>query len=160
MKRRVEFLNLTGERIPKARAVALCQKLFARLGRNRVVTKTRARGADQADLRLVVVGRAHSRRLNSKYRRKDRPTDVLSFGSSGPGEGLGELVLCGPVIRRQAAQHGLSFHEEMDYLIIHGFLHLLGYDHERSRREEKTMMALQDRLFDELSPKTQRKKKP
>jgi ssRNA-specific RNase YbeY (16S rRNA maturation enzyme) len=60
------------------------------------------------------------------------------------------------VIARQAREHGLLVREELGYMIIHGFLHLLGYDHERSKVEEKRMFLIQDRLFDHLLSRTLR----
>jgi probable rRNA maturation factor len=66
------------------------------------------------------------------------------------GEGLGDLVFCVPILKRQALEHGISFHDELVYLVIHGFLHLLGYDHETSLADEKHMMKLQDDLFERI----------
>jgi len=98
---------------------------------------------------IVFVGPKEQRRLNQRYRGRDYATDVLSFESGDP-EALGELVICPHVITRQAREHGLLVREELGYMVLHGFLHLLGYDHERSKAEAKRMFAIQDRLFDRL----------
>jgi len=76
---------------------------------------------------------------------------VLSFSPETRGEGLGELVVCVPVLKRQAAEQGHSFKKELDTMLIHGFLHLLGYDHEKNRKEELKMMRLQDKLLKKMT---------
>lgn len=84
---------------------------------------------------------------NQKYRGKNKPTDILSFAPIDENS-LGELMVALDVIRAQAKDHGLTLNQELAYMILHGMLHLLGYDHERSEREAKTMFAIQDRVFD------------
>jgi probable rRNA maturation factor len=103
----------------------------------------------EKELVLVFVGAREQRKLNKTYRGKDYATDVLSFESLEPGS-LGELVICPEVISRQAKEHGLLVREELGYMVLHGFLHLLGYDHETSERDAKKMFKLQDELFEEL----------
>ncbi len=100
------------------------------------------------ELTLAFLTEAAARALNLEFRRKNYATDILSF----PGEAasLGELVICPSVISRQAKEHGLLVREELGYMLIHGFLHLLGYDHEQDERSAKRMFALQDRIFTEL----------
>jgi len=77
------------------------------------------------------------RELNRRFRKKDRPTDVLSFPSSGVELGaagqryLGDVVIAAGVARRQAKEAGHSIQTELRVLALHGLLHLLGYDHER-----------------------------
>jgi probable rRNA maturation factor len=159
MKIRVDWANQTSVPVPRAGALRLCESLFKRFAKHSVVKRQNPTDKLLSHLSIVIVGTKAGREINRRYRGKDRPTDILSFEPGGPGLGLGELVLCGPVIRRQAGQHGLSFKHEMDYLLIHGFLHLLGYDHERSRREEAVMMKLQDQLFEELSFRRRKKKR-
>jgi probable rRNA maturation factor len=104
-------------------------------------------------LSVRVVGAAQSRSLNARYRRKDRPTNVLSFG--GPGlspDGLhylGELVICAPVVAREAAAHGKSPESHWAHMTIHGVLHLLGFDHER-HAEARKMAAREVQILDRL----------
>jgi probable rRNA maturation factor len=101
------------------------------------------------ELVIVFLDEKEARRLNREYRGKDYATDVLSFEGL-ESSSLGELVICPRVISRQAKEHGLLVREELGYMVLHGFLHLLGYDHERSRKEEKLMFAIQDALFEKL----------
>jgi probable rRNA maturation factor len=106
----------------------------------------RAVGAARADLSLLLVGDRSMRRLNRLYRRKDRTTDVLAFPmrvtrhpSRVTPDLLGDIVISLPQAERQAAQAGHALEREMAALLIHGLLHLLGYDHERSAREARRM---------------------
>jgi probable rRNA maturation factor len=82
--------------------------------------------------------------LNRRWRRKDRSTDVLAF-PAGRGEGgfLGDIVICLPYASRQARRRGEAPAKEIDRLILHGYLHLLGFDHEV---DEGEMEALEARL--------------
>ena len=89
------------------------------------------------------------KKLNWDFRSKNKVTDILSFSGTEPKE-LGELALCGQVIKKQARDHQLSVREELGYLLIHGLLHLLGYEHEKSDKKAKIMFELQDRLFEKL----------
>jgi probable rRNA maturation factor len=99
------------------------------------------------------VGSAGSRRLNACYRGKDRPTNVLSF--QGPGtmpDGsrvLGELVICVPVVAREARAQGKSAESHWAHMTVHGVLHLLGFDHERDR-EARKMAAREIQILDRL----------
>jgi probable rRNA maturation factor len=90
------------------------------------VAPARARGA----VTVAVVADTRIRRLNRRFRRTDRPTDVLSFPSGEPGS-LGDIVIAAGVARRQARAAGHSLKAELRVLALHGLLHLLGYDHER-----------------------------
>ena len=90
------------------------------------VAPARARGT----VTVAIVPDARVRALNHEYRRKDRPTDVLSFPSEERGY-LGDVVIAAGVARRQARAAGHSLQTELRVLALHGLLHLLGYDHER-----------------------------
>ena len=81
-------------------------------------------------------------KLNLRYRRKRSATDVLSFSAGEPfwsGGFLGEILICEQVLRRQARERGIEPEMELLILVIHGLLHLLGWDHERSEREAREM---------------------
>jgi probable rRNA maturation factor len=147
---RLEIIVLSRRKVPRKRALELSLKLFKIFAGNKRVKRCKSRHPEIPDLTLSFVDRADMKKLNKRYRGKDYATDVLSFSPEEKALGLGELVFCAPVLERQAREHDLSFRREMDYLIIHGFLHLLGYDHERSRKEELKMMNLQDKLFEKL----------
>jgi len=91
---------------------------------------------------VALVPDARVRALNRKYRRKDAPTDVLSFPSD-EREYLGDVVIAVGVAKRQARDAGHPFATELRVLALHGLLHLLGYDHER---DDGRMARLERRL--------------
>lgn len=101
------------------------------------------------ELTLVFVSNPKMKKINSEFRGRNYATDVLSF-AAGWGSSGGELVIAPDVIRKQAQEHGLGVNEELGYMVLHGILHLLGFDHETSARDEERMFALQDRIFDKL----------
>lgn len=92
----------------------------------------------ECEITVRVVDEAESRDLNRRYRSKDRATNVLAFPAAPPGElpgagvgdgALGDLVLCGPVIAREAAEQNKEIAAHWGHMLVHGTLHLLGYDH-------------------------------
>lgn len=95
----------------------------------------------RAEVVLTFVGRRAIRSLNQKYRHKDRPTDVLSFPLKERGPDgkfyLGDIIICPEVARKQAIKQGHSLLREIEILTIHGFLHLLGFEHFRGIEEEE-----------------------
>lgn len=113
------------------------------------------------EIGLVITGDRTIRRLNRIYRGEDVPTDVLAFPMSDQENGesvhfvpppdgvrhLGELIICYPQAARQCRVHGQTVTEELELLIVHGVLHLLGYDHEtpleRARMRKKEREILQ-----------------
>jgi probable rRNA maturation factor len=109
--------------------------------------------AERIALSVRVVGAARSRALNARYRHRDRPTNVLSFGGAGAlpdGRNfLGELVICAPVVAREARAQGKSDAAHWAHLTIHGVLHLLGFNHERSV-EARKMAAREIQILDRL----------
>jgi probable rRNA maturation factor len=102
------------------------------------VAPARARGA----MTVAIVSDARVRALNRRFRKKDHPTDVLSFPSNEPGS-LGDVVIASGVATRQARDAGHSRGTELRVLALHGLLHLLGYDHER---DDGRMARLERRL--------------
>jgi len=111
------------------------------------------------EVSLVFLNENDAKKLNWNYRCKDYPTDILSFGSDDPTS-MGELVLCPQVISRQAKEHGLSLEDELGYIVLHGVLHLLGFDHEKSKVDEELMMSIQDEVFENIrNPKSAKKGK-
>jgi probable rRNA maturation factor len=115
-----------------------------------------ALGESSAELTVSLVGDAEMQRLNREYRGKDRPTDVLAFalreGRRAPGDEtvLGDVVISLDTAARQARQHRVSTADEVRTLLIHGMLHLLGYDHERSAAAARRMQAVERRLKRDL----------
>jgi probable rRNA maturation factor len=92
---------------------------------------------------IRIVGANESRHLNRTYRGKDKPTNVLSFPADvprmgdgphdGPGGVLGDLAICAPIVAREAREQGKSPRAHWAHMVVHGVLHLLGYDHENDR---------------------------
>jgi probable rRNA maturation factor len=109
-------------------------------------------GQQNAEVSVLLVGDKAMRSLNRRYRGKDRTTDVLSFPlREGPFTRiqphiLGDIVLSLPAAARQAKAAGEPCHSEIGRLLVHGYLHLLGYDHERSRAEARRMDGRERRL--------------
>ena len=95
------------------------------------------------EVALVLTGDRAVRRLNARYRGQDRPTDVLSFPGPGGEEGLGDVLISVETAERNARGLGRTLAEELDVLALHGFLHVLGYDHET---DHGTMDRLERRL--------------
>lgn len=112
-------------------------------------------GQQKGELSIALVGNREIQELNSRYRGKNRPTDVLSFPPGGKLPPtirlLGDVVISVEQAKRQARERNRSLEEELERLLIHGILHLLGYDHERSRREAKIMRAMEEKIERALS---------
>ena len=143
------IVNDSGTRVPRAFLEAWMRSL-ARLAARKIPSKTYA----GKELVIAFVDEKRARALNKEFRGKDYATDVLSFDAMEPGS-LGELVICPKVIAKQAKEHGLLLREELGYMVLHGFLHLLGYDHENvSEKKARAMFALQDALFEKLLNET------
>jgi probable rRNA maturation factor len=98
------------------------------------------------EVSLVLTNDAPVRRLNARYRHQDKPTDVLSFPGPGGGD-LGDIVISLDTAARNAPRFGRTLGEELQVLSLHGFLHVLGYDHET---DDGTMDRLESRLRSRL----------
>lgn len=124
---------------------------------------------EECELSLMIVGDRAMRSLNRRYRGRDRPTDVLSFSQieeapragmrgripgnrptavvkAAPGQLIGDVVISIETARRQAREMDVPLATRLRTLLVHGFLHALGYDHERSAAAAKTMFARERRL--------------
>jgi probable rRNA maturation factor len=102
-----------------------------------------------ARVTLRFVGRREGRALNARYRRRDYPTNVLTFVYDDVEPLAGDLVLCVPVVQREAREQGKTFRAHCAHLVIHGMLHLQGFDHVRTadaRRMETRERLLLARL--------------
>ena len=88
---------------------------------------------DEAELCIRLVDPEESRELNHQYRGKDKPTNVLSFPFEVPDDIplnlLGDLVVCADVVRREAEEQNKPLHNHWAHMVVHGTLHLIGYDH-------------------------------
>ncbi|MDD5145997.1 MAG: rRNA maturation RNase YbeY [Candidatus Pacebacteria bacterium] len=90
------------------------------------------------ELSIVLVEEDEIHKLNKKYRKKDCPTDVLSFLYSNKS---GEIVICPKAVKENAKKFGSAFKKELTQVLIHGILHLLGYDHEAGKKEKEKMLG-------------------
>nr|WP_041304900.1 rRNA maturation RNase YbeY [Kyrpidia tusciae] len=116
-------------------------------------------GVEAAEVSVVLVDDERIHELNRDYRGVDRPTDVLSFAMrEGEGEPvqteegrelLGDIVISVETAERQANQYGHSLRRELAFLAVHGFLHLLGYDHQ-SPEQERVMFGKQEEVLSAL----------
>jgi probable rRNA maturation factor len=144
--------------MPRGRVVVEVRSEAA--GGSRQLRRLRSRAArfldvldlDRVEISVLLTTDAAIRALNREWRRKDRPTDVLSFpagepppGATGPRH-LGDIILSLDTARRQARVHGRSLGDELDLYLAHGLLHLLGHDHHR-RRDAERMATLEKRLL-------------
>ncbi|WP_137820136.1 rRNA maturation RNase YbeY [Pseudomonas sp. 2FG] len=107
-----------------------------------------------SELTIRLVDEPEARELNHSYRHKDYATNVLSFPADVPDELLdipllGDLVICVPVVAREAAEQGKTLEAHWAHLVIHGCLHLLGYDHIEDE-EAAEMEGLEQQLLAEL----------
>ncbi|MBT0662932.1 rRNA maturation RNase YbeY [Geobacter pelophilus] len=109
-----------------------------------------ALGAAGSELSLSIVGDVAMRRINREYLGKDRPTNVISFsllegefGDLNP-QMLGDVVISADTAAREAEEAGIAFFERFSFLLMHGILHLCGYDHERSGEQEAHRMEAKE----------------
>lgn len=107
----------------------------------------------QAELTVRIVDEAESQQLNHEYRGKDKPTNVLSFPFEAPPgielDLLGDLVICAPVVTQEAAEQNKPLSHHWAHMLIHGILHLLGYDH-ISDQQAAEMEPLETKLLADL----------
>lgn len=113
---------------------------------------------EKYDLSILLTNDESIKYYNKTYRGKDKPTDVLSFSfieatdddfSEDINE-LGDIIISIDTMRRQAKEFETTEEEELARLTIHGVLHLLGFDHERSEEDERVMFEIQDRYLEEF----------
>ncbi|MBL4951358.1 rRNA maturation RNase YbeY [Neobacillus sp. YIM B02564] len=115
---------------------------------------------EHSEVSVTFVTNERIQEINREYRDKDAPTDVISFAMEEMGEGevevmgaglprvLGDIIISVPKAKEQAAEYGHSFARELGFLAVHGFLHLLGYDH-MNEADEKEMFTLQKEILNE-----------
>ena len=105
----------------------------ALLPRHAVARWIRAALASPAAITVRVVGLDEGRALNRDYRGKDYPTNVLTFDYERAPVVVADIVVCGPVVADEAQAQGIALADHYAHLLVHGTLHLLGFDHERAR---------------------------
>lgn len=109
-----------------------------------------------AELSILFVGDRRMKQLNTQYRGIRRTTDVLSFEAGIPVEDegskiLGDVVISVPKAEAQAEEYGFGFYDEINRLLIHGTLHLLGYDHEQTAYMARKMRKKEEELFNAVT---------
>jgi len=106
---------------------------------------------DQTELSIALVDNRTIRALNAKFRNQDVPTDVLSFPADERIDSgirlLGDVIISVEKAAVQAKERKRSLHEEIVTLLVHGILHLIGYDHERSQRDARIMAGLEKKIY-------------
>jgi rRNA maturation RNase YbeY len=118
----------------------------------------RESGREDSHFTVAIIDDEQMALLNFAYRGKNVTTDVLAFSqlegeeiASSDGESLGDVIISLDVAHRQAGEGGWQLEEELLRLLVHGFLHLLGHDHEAGKRKAEQMFAEERRLMDALA---------
>lgn len=136
----VELNNLTENQIDQHFVKKVVEKVL-----------TAEERPQESDVSIAFVGPGRMRKLNKAYRQKNRATDVLAFPESkvalekfkiGPTKevkGLGEIIICPREVKKNAKRFNTAFEKELTRVVVHGILHLLGCDHEKSEKEAKRM---------------------
>jgi len=106
--------------------------------------------ARPAEIAVRIVGVDEGQALNRQYRGKDHATNVLTFDYAREPVVLADLVLCGPVVEREAKEQGKALRDHYAHLLVHGTLHAQGWDHETGERDALAMEALEILLLASL----------
>lgn len=139
--------------------------------RSNLIKNPHFAGVKEVSLTMTLCGKTKIKTLNKSYRQKDYVTDVLSFpvyenlrpdkkpkSKNLSQMDLGDLVICKEKAFSQAKEFEITFEQEIVHLAVHGFLHLLGFDHEISAKEEKIMEALEGEIVGQVYKKLKNKK--
>jgi probable rRNA maturation factor len=131
----IEYVNTTKNRLSRKETIATL---------NRAIKYLKIK---KADLSVVIISESDIKRLNKKYRKKDKATDVLSFTYSNKKDALdGEIIICYSIAKANAKKFGHSLAAEIKKLLIHSLLHLVGYDHKKNSDALK-MEKLEERII-------------
>lgn len=112
---------------------------------------------DPYEVSIIFVDEARIRKINNDFRHIDRATDVISFAfADGVGAEfapylLGDIFICTDVVASHAGKYGTTFDEEMTFMVVHGILHLLGFDHHK-KREREDMRIAENVIMKQLFP--------
>ena len=143
------FYNKIKSRVPFNQS--FIKKIISRTAKELKISKN-------FELTLLLVGDKKIRSLNKKYKNKDKITDVLAFGQKEGQElilprvendYLGDIFICYPQLKRQAKKYQQSLKKEFSLLLIHGFLHLLGYEDEK-KSDYLKMKRMQDKILNKI----------
>ncbi len=146
----INLIKQDSSRVPRAFVSNWFKELILVLKKEKT-TKNRKK-LSLKEVSLVFVEKKVIKSLNLKYRNVNKPTDVLSF-SGDDFFMFGELVFCPDVIIAKARSLNLSYRLYLCFLMTHGTLHLLGYEHEESQKKEREMFAFQDKIFKKVAAK-------
>lgn len=122
----------------------------ALLTKARVTRWMRMALANNAEITVRVVGITEGRKLNNGYRHKDYATNVLTFDYAQEPVVMADLVLCAPVVAREASAQGKTLEEHYAHLLVHGTLHAQGYEHETDEKDALEMEALEVLLMESM----------
>ena len=122
----------------------------AALPRHKVARWIRHALASPAEMTVRIVDEAEGRQLNRDYRNKDYATNVLTFHYAQEPVVLADLVLCAPVVAREAQEQHKTLAEHYAHLLVHGALHAQGWDHETSAQDAQDMEAYETAIMREL----------
>ena len=120
------------------------------LPRHKVARWIRHALATDAEITVRIVGAEEGRQLNHDYRKKDYATNVLTFDYAQEPVVTADLVLCAPVIEREAKEQNKSLEEHYAHMLVHGTLHAQGWDHETSETDAQEMEAYETDILREL----------
>lgn len=124
--------------------------LRAALPRHRVARWIRHALAVDAEIAVRIVGAEEGRRLNREFRRKDYATNVLTFDYQQAPVAVADLVLCAPVVEREAREQNKTLQAHYAHLLVHGALHAQGWEHETSAEDADEMEAYETAILQEL----------
>ena len=140
-----EINNLTDEKIEELKYL------------DEVIKYTlKSENALDSELDVIIVDNEYIHKINKEYRGVDRPTDVISFALEDEPDIkldhriLGDIYISIDKAREQANEYGHSLKRELCFLTVHGVLHLLGYDHMKSKKDEEIMFGKQDKILNDL----------
>lgn len=131
----IEINNLTANRVDEGFLKRVAEKVLK--GENKV----------GADLSVALIGESRMRRLNKKYRGKNKVTDVLSF----PYNNSGEVAICLREVKKNVKKNKSTLEKELSRVLIHGILHLLGEDHEKGEKEAGKMSGKEEFYLSQTS---------
>lgn len=144
----IEINNLSGYHLS---SVYLNRKFFSTVAKKVLLGENRG----TQTISLAFVKKEEIKKLNKKFRKKNKTTDVLSFNLNEKGLPaqagyLGEIIICPEIIERNAKKYKVSARREMLKVFIHGILHLCGYNHEKSEKEAEEMEKKQERYLSKI----------
>ena len=134
---KVEFHNQTEENVTKVKT--LIRKIFKTIENDK-------------NMQIIFVSKEEIQSINKTYRQKDKVTDVISFPNDEMEDSVGDIFICLDRAREQAIDYMHSFEREVGFLSVHGYLHLIGYDH-HTPEEEKEMFTLQEEILNKVNLK-------